>query len=77
MKTFEVTICERGNGFPDDGDYVPGDDGELYKIVKCGNNIFTGNRPGASNYIYATVTLADWDDCSEEDIHSCISFINN
>jgi hypothetical protein len=63
--TIDATISERGNGFPGKGDYVPGDDGSLYLVVSTNGRIQTGNRSGASNYIHATVELADWSDCEE------------
>jgi len=62
----QVTIDEKGNGFPDVGDFVRGDDGNLYEVVSLGR-IHTGQRSGASNYIHAEVVLADWDDVDEED----------
>lgn len=62
-----ATIYERGNGFPDVGDYVPGDDGNLYLVTAMGPRILTGG-PGVSNHIpYCEVDLADWSDCEEGD----------
>lgn len=61
-----ATIYERGNGFPDVGDYVPGSDGNLYKVVKLGR-IETGRSPGASNWMLAKVELAEWSDCEDEE----------
>lgn len=58
-------ITERGNGLPDAGAYVPGTDGELYRVVALTGCIHTGRSPGAGNYVHATVEPADWDDCSE------------
>lgn len=70
--TSKATIEERGNGFPDVGDYVPGDDGNLYKVVTMHSQIITGNGSGTGSYIHATVELADWSDCEEGDEHpSC------
>lgn len=60
-----ATIEERGNGFPDVGDYVPGDDGELYRVVSTDGRIQTGPA-GASNWIRASVEAVEWDDCDEE-----------
>lgn len=58
----DARIIEDGNGFPDVGDYVPGDDGQLYRVVSTGSNIHTtGER---ANWITAQVEEADWDDCS-------------
>lgn len=66
----KVTISERGNGFPGAGDYVPGDDGELYLILRMGRNILTGQaRYGVANSVPGCeVVLADWDDCDEDEI---------
>lgn len=65
--TIRATIHERGNGFPDVGDHVAGDDGEVYRIVAQPNTrIHTGQQgSGASNYMYAEVELSDWDQVSE------------
>lgn len=66
--TIRATIHERGNGFPDVGDYVAGGaDGQVYRIVAQPNTrIHTGAQgSGASDYMYAEVELADWDDISE------------
>jgi hypothetical protein len=61
-----------GNGFPDVGDYVAGNDGNLYRVTEMGRRIQTGS-PGAPNYIEGcTVELADWDDTeSDDDVHPC------
>lgn len=60
--TRDATIEERGNGLPDVGDYVPGSDGELYRIVTRGR-IQTGEvGSGRANRMRATVELASWDD---------------
>lgn len=64
--SLEATISERGNGFPDVGSYVPGDDGNLYRVVATGC-IFTGNSPGVSNYMCAQVDEADWSDVDSDD----------
>jgi hypothetical protein len=65
----DATIEERGNGLPDVGDYVPGDDGELYRVVSMSSRIETGRCPGAGDWVNAKVELADWDDCDEDDLH--------
>lgn len=59
----DATIYERGNGFPEVGDYViAGDDGtELFRIVALGSNIDT--RSAWGNSIWAEIESADWDDC--------------
>jgi hypothetical protein len=63
----KATIRECGNGFPSKGDYVPGDDCSLYRVVETSSNIHTG-RPylGEGNWIEAVVEEADWDDALEE-----------
>ena len=66
----EVTIEECGNGFPDPEDYVPGNDGNLYRVVSFCGRIQTGARSGAPNYLHATVQLVNWDDCDEGDVVS-------
>lgn len=60
--TIEATIHERGNGLPDVGDHVAGDDGELYEVVEIGR-IHCGPS-GSGNYMYAHVRLVDWSDIS-------------
>lgn len=64
------TIEERGNGFPGIGDYVAGDDGQMYLITGMASHIHTGQASGCSNYVYATVEMADWDDV-DENFESC------
>jgi hypothetical protein len=66
--TIRATIYEAGNGLPDAGDYVPGDDGNLYRVVSTDSRIQTGS-PGVGNHVAATVELADWSDCDEDDQH--------
>ncbi len=66
MTTTPATIDEMGNGFPEVGDYVPGSDGNLYRVKTLGR-IQTGRSPGASNWMPATVTRVDWDECEEGD----------
>ena len=61
-----ATIEERGNGFPDVGDYVPGDDGGLYRVVSTDGRIQTGPA-GTANWIRASVESVEWDDCDEGD----------
>jgi hypothetical protein len=74
-QTARATITERGNGFPDVGDLVPGDDGELYRVCSFEGPIHT-DRPGAGNYRYATVELADWSDTeSDDDVQPCSATI--
>lgn len=60
-------ITEAGNGFPEAGDYVSGDDGNLYRVITHDSRIQTGQSPGAGNWIRAIVELADWDDVESDD----------
>ena len=64
-ETVEARIEECGNGLPDVGDYVPGTDGELYRVVTFRGPIQTGRSPGAGNWILAQVESVDWADCEE------------
>lgn len=63
--TLSATIHEEGNGLPDADSYVPGVDGNLYRVVSVTSAIQTGRSPGAGNWIRAEVELADWSDCDE------------
>lgn len=67
-----ATIHERGNGFPDSGDYVPGDDGELYRIKALNGVIHTS---GNANYIFADVELASWSDVEDNDVADNIAIV--
>jgi hypothetical protein len=71
---WNATLNERGNGLPDAGDYVPGDDGQLYRVVETASTIHAGS-PGAGNYVYARVELADWSDCEEGEEHSALAIV--
>lgn len=75
-KATKCTIEERGNGFPVVGDYVPGDDGELYRVVELDHSIQTGNGSGSANWVRAEVELADYDDVDEDDIEDCSAIID-
>lgn len=66
-ETVEAVIEERGNDLPTAGDYVPGE-GELWRVVSVGQ-IQTGAAPGLGNWVRATVALAEWDDCEEDDVY--------
>lgn len=69
-------ITERGNGLVDAGDYVPGSDGELYRVVALRGPIQTGG-PGCGNWIRATVELVDWEDCAEGEESTCQAIIED
>lgn len=64
----KATIHERGNGLPTADFYVPGNDGELYRIVSIDGR--------SANYVRATVELADWSDCAEEDVFPASAVID-
>lgn len=70
-----ATLNERGNGLPDAGEYVPGDDGQLYRVVDTFGPIHTGS-PGGGNYVYAHVELADWSDCAEGEESSALAIVS-
>lgn len=70
----KATIHEQGNGLASVGDYVAGDDGELYRVESIDSRIQTG-QPGVANYVYATVELADWSDCEEDEQSTCVATI--
>lgn len=63
-----ATIYEQGNGLPEAGDYCGGE-GQLWLIESIDSRIQTGES-GCGNWVYATVSEADWDDCDEGDEHS-------
>lgn len=66
----ECTIEERGNGFPEVGDYCAcSGNGQLYRIVSTGR-INIDSEAGRPNWCDGTVELAEWSDCSEEDEHT-------
>lgn len=71
----DATITERGNGFPDVGDHVPGDDGGLYRVVSFVGPIHT-DAPGAGNYVHATVEPADWGDCGEDEEFAALATVD-
>lgn len=67
-------ISECGNGLPDVGDYVAGDDGEVYTVTALSGPIHTG-APGVGNYIYGSVELADWSDVDDDNEPQCSATI--
>lgn len=64
-----ATIIEQGNGLPSAGDYCAGE-GQLWLVESIDSRIQTGDPAG--NYVYATVSPADWDDCPEGDEHTAM-----
>jgi hypothetical protein len=68
IATSEATPVERGNGLPTRGDLVPGDDGELYRVISVYGPIHTSpSGSGGGNYVHARLQLADWDDTESDD----------
>jgi hypothetical protein len=70
----KCTIQERGNGLPSVDDYVPGDDGNLYRVTAVTGRIQTG-QPGIPHSVPAEVVLVDWLDCDEEDEYPAMAII--
>lgn len=68
----ECTIEERGNGFPDDGDYcVESKSGQLYRVLSTGRiQTATSGNTARPNFVDAQVEEADWDECAEGDVHT-------
>jgi hypothetical protein len=62
-----ANIYEQGNGLPEAGDYCAGE-GQLWLVESIDSRIQTGGPQG--NYIHATVSEANWSDCSEADEHT-------
>ena len=70
-----ASIREQGNGWPERGDYVRGDDGETYRVLRCGSRIETG-RPGQGNVCLGYVLQpAEWDDLEDDQIHPCLALV--
>lgn len=69
----EATIYERGNGLPDVGDYVSGDDGEVYVITSLASTIHTSPR---GNFVYGCVKLADWTDVTDDNEPTCSAVVS-
>jgi hypothetical protein len=65
LETITADIEERGNGYPSRGEYVPGSDGELYRVVCEGRTIETGS-PGGNRCTGYTLALASWSDSPDE-----------
>lgn len=62
-------VYEQGNGLPEVGDYCAGS-GSLYLIESVDSRVQTDSPRG--NYVYATVTVADWCECAEDDEHTAL-----
>lgn len=65
----ETIIVERGNRFPNEGDFVQLGS-ELFKVVRCAGQIFT-NRAGGENHMFGAVEMASWDDVDKARLHPC------
>lgn len=66
----DAAIYERGNGLPDVGDFVAGDDGEVYTVTRFRGPIHTSGA-GGGNYIYGEIELADWSDVDDDNEPLC------
>lgn len=75
QSAIKATIHERGNGLASVGDYVSGDDGEVYRVASLDSRIQTGRNPGAGNWQYASVELADWSDVTDDTEPTCSATI--
>lgn len=62
-------IYEQGNGFPAPGDYCSGE-GRLWAVESIDSHTRTGYPAG--NWVYATVSEADWSDCPEDAEHTAL-----
>lgn len=65
----KAIIIEQGNGLPEVGDYCSGE-GQLWLIESIDSRIQTDGHSG--HYVHATVTAADYSDCSEENEHTAL-----
>jgi len=63
----KAIVIEQGNGLPDVGDYCSGD-GQLWLIESIDSRIQTDSAMG--NYVYATVSGADYSECNESAEHT-------
>lgn len=70
-------IREHGNGLPDVGDFVAGNDGEVYRVLSIDGPIQTGRSPGAGHWVRATVALADWDDVTDDTEPTCTAVLDD
>lgn len=67
QQMMRALIYEQGNGLPEAGDYCAGG-GYLYRVESVDGRIQTDSAIG--NYVLATVSQADWEDCEEADEHT-------
>lgn len=74
-KQIECTIVERGNGYPEVGEYVSGTDGGLYVVKQVSGTIHTG-QPGEGNFAHGMVEELDWSYASyASDVHTAKAVI--
>jgi len=67
----QATIHERGNGLAGVGEYVVGDDGNVYLVIELIGLRQTGRAPGVGDWQLARVVLADWSDIPDDKEPSC------
>jgi hypothetical protein len=60
LSAITAEIDGRGNGLPIVGDYVPADDGNLYRVAAIISR-------ETSQRLIAIVTVAPWNSCSDDD----------
>jgi hypothetical protein len=65
MDKQKAIIEDRGNGIACAGDYVPGEDGNLYVVDTIDSVLQT--QQYQANYVYATVHIVDWSACTEDE----------
>jgi hypothetical protein len=63
--TLKARIEERGNGFPRVGDFVAGNDGQVYRVVSISDRVQVPARRDMSNYLYGEVEAAEWVDVTD------------
>lgn len=68
MALVKAIISETGNGFPYIGSYVPGDDGNLYRVVKTTPRFIYTGPSGEGDFMHGKVREASWDDISSSDV---------
>jgi len=71
-----ATIEERGNGLADVGEFVAGDDGQVYVVEQLIGPIHTGTA-GRGNYVHAELALADWSDIDDNTEPRCSAVLDS
>ena len=75
-ETITASIEERGNGFPDVGDAVSGDDGTLYRVVVAGSRIETQGCGAGSVCSGYQLAPFEWDDLEDgEEVHPSLAIL--